>query len=79
MVVPLFVPSRWRGRREASEPEPYTGTTASFPDLQATQTMNTDSGLLSDWTQTRPQQQAEPGNPTPPGSSQAPWGPAEYS
>jgi hypothetical protein len=78
MVIPLFVPSRWRGRREVSEPEPYAGTTASFPDLQATQTMNTDSGLLSDWTQTRPQQ-AEPGNPTPPGSSQAPWGPAEYS
>jgi hypothetical protein len=79
MVVPLFVPSRWRGRREASEPEPYAGTTASFPDLQATQTMNSDSGLLSDWTQTRPQQQVEPGNPNPPGSSQAPWGPAEYS
>jgi hypothetical protein len=79
MVIPLFVPSRWRGRREVSEPEPYAGTTASFPDLQATQTMNTDSGLLSDWTQTRPQPQSEPGNPTPPGSSQAPWGPAEYS
>src|SRR6266705_3451819 len=79
MVVPLFVPSRWRGRREVSEPEPYAGTTASFPDLQATQTMHTDSGLLSDWTQTRPQQQAEPGNPSPPSSSQAPWGPADYS
>ena len=79
MVIPLFIPSRWRGRREASEPEPYAGTTASFPDLQATQTMNSDSGLLSDWTQTRPQQQVEPGNPNPPGSSQAPWGPAEYS
>ena len=79
MVVPLFVPSRWRGRREVSEPEPYPGTTASFPDLQATQTMNTDSGLLSDWTQTRPQPQAEPGNPTPPSTSQAPSGPAEYS
>jgi hypothetical protein len=90
MVVPLFVPSRWQGRREAreareaTEPEPYAGTTASFPDLQATQTMNTDSGLLSDWTQTRPQQQAQPGNPTPPNptppsTSQAPWGPAEYS
>ena len=79
MVIPLFVPSRWRGRREVSEPEPYAGTTASFPDLQATQTMNTDSGLLSDWTQTRPQEQAEPGNPSPPSSSQAPWGPAEYT
>jgi hypothetical protein len=79
MVVPLFVPSRWRSRREVSEPEPYAGTTASFPDLQATQTMHTDSGLLSDWTQASPQQQAEPGNPGPPSSSQAPWGPAEYS
>ena len=79
MVIPLFVPSRWRGRREVSEREPYAGTTASFPDLQATQTINTDSGLLSDWTQTRPQPQAEPGNPSPPSSSQAPWGPAEYT
>jgi hypothetical protein len=79
MVVPLFVPSRWRGRREVTEPEPYAGTTASFPDLQATQTMHTDSGLLSDWTQTGPQQQAGPGNPTPPSTPQAPWGPAEYS
>ena len=80
MVIPLFVPSRWRGRREVgTEPEPYPGTTASFPDLQATQTMHTDSGLLSDWTQTRPHQQAGPGNPTPPSTSQAPWGPAEYS
>jgi hypothetical protein len=79
MIIPLFVPSRWRGRREVSEPEPYEGTTASFPDLQATQAMHTDSGLLSDWAQTRPQQQAEPENPSPPGSSQAPWGPAEYT
>jgi hypothetical protein len=79
MVIPLFVPSRWRGKREVSESEPYAGTTGSFPDLQATQSMNADSGLLSDWTQTRPQQQAEPGNQAPPGSSQAPWGPAEYS
>ena len=46
MVIPLFIPSRWRGRREVSEPEPYTGTTASFPDLQATQTMNTDSSTM---------------------------------
>jgi hypothetical protein len=79
MVVPLFVPSRWRGRREVTEPEPYAGTTASFPDLQATQTMQADNGLLADWTQTSPQQPAEPGSPRPPGTSQAPWGPAEYS
>jgi hypothetical protein len=79
MIIPLFVPSRWRGRREVGEPEPYAGTTASFPDLQATQTMHTDSGLLSDWSETRPQPQAEPGNQNPPSNPQAPWGPAEYS
>ena len=75
MVVPLFVPSRWRGKPEVTEPEPYAGTTASFPDLQATQTMQADSGLLADWTQTQPEQ----GNTSPPNTSQAPWGPAEYS
>ena len=79
MVVPLFVPSRWRSRSEVTEPESYAGTTASFPDLQATQTIPADGGLLSDWTQTSPQQQAEPGSASPPSSSQAPWGPAEYS
>ena len=75
MVIPLFVPSRWRGRREVTEPEPYAGNTASFPDLQSTQTMRADGGLLSDWTQTRPQPQADPGASRPP---QAPWGPAEF-
>jgi len=77
MVVPLFVPSRWRGKREVTEPgpEPYAGTAASFPDLQATQTMQADSGLLADWTQAQPEQ----GNTSPPNTSQAPWGPAEYS
>src|SRR6266566_7952203 len=76
MVIPLFVPPRWRGRREVTQPEPYAGTTASFPDLQATQTIHTDSGLLSDWTQTGPHPQADPGAAGPP---QAPWGPAEYT
>jgi len=76
MVIPLFVPSRWRGRREVTGPEPYAGSTASFPDLQATQTMQSDSGLLSDWTQTSPHPQADPGATSPP---QAPWGPAEYT
>jgi len=89
LVVPLFVPSRWRSRRQVTEPEPYAGTAASFPDLQATQTLPADSSLLSDWTQTRPHPQADPGglnpgspNPgsaNPASSSQAPWGPAEYS
>ena len=31
MVVPLFVPSRWRGRREVSEPEPYAGHHGQLP------------------------------------------------
>src|SRR6476619_7004906 len=31
LVVPLFVPSRWRSRRQVTEPEPYAGTAASFP------------------------------------------------
>jgi hypothetical protein len=79
MVVPLFVPSRWRGKREVTAPEPYSGTTASFPDLQTTETMPADNGLLADWAQTRTQPQADPGNPGQPGTSQAPWGPAEYS
>src|SRR5216684_1974206 len=76
MIIPLFVPSRWRSRKAASEPEPYAGSTASFPDLQATQTMHADSGLLSDWTQTGPQPQAEPGSPGASSPPQAPWGSA---
>lgn len=78
MIVPLFVPSRWRWRsgRGVVTPAPYEGTTASFPDLQATQTMQADSSLLSDWTETRPHPQGEPGAPGSPSPPQAPWGPA---
>ena len=76
LVIPLFIPSRWRSKRAVTESAPYPGTTASFPDLQATQTMHADNGLLSDWTQTTPQPQVDPNSP---GASQAPWGPAEYS
>jgi len=79
MIIPLFIPSRWRGTRVGAGPAPYEGTTAAFPDLQATQTMHADNGLLSDWAQTRPQPQADPDNPGGPSPSQAPWGPAEYS
>ena len=70
MVIPLFVPSRWR-RRTVAAPAPasYETPAPDYPDLQATQTLN--GGLLSDWTETRPQPRAEPG------PSQAPWGPAE--
>ena len=74
MIIPLFVPSRWRSRPVVtSPPPPYAGSTATFPDLQATQTMPAEGGLLSDWT--RPQQ-VDPNAST---SPQAPWGPAEYT
>ncbi len=70
MIVPLFVPSRWRRERvAASPPAPGAG-------LESTQTIHGDSGLLADWTQTAPQPQVDPGDS---GRSQAPWGPADYS
>jgi hypothetical protein len=68
MIVPLFVPSRWRGRPVAAAP--YEAAAATYPDLQDTQTM-ADGGLLADWGQTRPQPRVEPGQ------AQAPWGPAD--
>jgi len=85
MVIPLFIPSRWRRRRmavtRAQEPyaqQPYLDPAMTSPDLSATQTMAGEGGLLSDWThgETRPQSQIDPDAPT---RSQAPWGPAEYS
>ncbi len=76
MIIPLFVPSRWRRRPVMTEPVSYEGAATTYPDLQATQTMHGDGGLLSDWTQTRPQPQVDPNAP---GRSQAPWGPADYS
>jgi hypothetical protein len=77
MVIPLFVPSRWRSGRGRLGAAPYAGTTATFPDLQATQTMQADSSLLSDWSETRPHPQGEFGGPAPGSPPQAPWGPAE--
>jgi hypothetical protein len=71
MIIPLFVPSRWRRRPVPAGPAPYEDTPAAYPDLGATQTMAGDVGLLSDWAETRPQPRVEPGRP------QAPWGPAE--
>jgi hypothetical protein len=68
MVIPLFVPSRWRSRRAASAP--YEPVPAAYPDLGAAPTM-ADGGLLADWAETRPQP------PVDPGRTQAPWGPAE--
>ncbi len=77
MIIPLFIPSRWRSKPVVTSPAPYAGSTATFPDLLATQTMPADRGLLSDeWT--RPQPQVDPNSPGA-GSPQAPWGPAEYT
>ncbi len=78
MIIPLFVPSRWRSRRVVTGPEPYPGTAATFPDLQDTQTMPADNSLMSGWTQPQPQSQADPDKPGASSPSQAPWGPAEY-
>jgi hypothetical protein len=79
LIIPLFIPSRWVGKREEPMPllEPYAGTTASFPDLVSTQTMQADGGLLSDWT--RPEEQTDPKGLGTVSQSQAPWGPTEYS
>jgi hypothetical protein len=79
LIIPLFIRSRWAARRAVPEPplEPYAGTTATFPDLTATQTMHADNGLLSDWTQ--PEAQTDPNGPGTVSPPQAPWGPAEYS
>jgi hypothetical protein len=69
MIIPLFVPSRWRSTAVAAVP--YEATPAGFPDLAGTQTMAGDGGFLIDWAETRPQPRVEPG------PSQAPWGPAD--
>ena len=73
MILPLFVPSRWRRSvLVASAPAPYEvpDSTVTYPGSQETQTM-TDGGLMSDWTQTRPQPRLDSG------PAQAPWGPAD--
>jgi hypothetical protein len=75
MVVPLFVPSRWRRRRAVAVVSPGMNPEGNFPGLQATQTMTGNHGLMSDWVQTRPQQRIDPDGPM---RSQPPWGPAEY-
>lgn len=71
MIIPLFVPSRWRRRTAVSEPAPYKGSWAASPDLEATQTMAGSGGLLADWAETSPQPRLEPGR------AEAPWGPAD--
>ena len=71
MIIPLFVPSRWRSRAVVpAEPAPYEASPDAYPHLGSTQTI-TGGGFLTDWTETKPQPQVDPG------PAQAPWGPAE--
>jgi hypothetical protein len=73
MIIPLFVPSRWRRTPATSAQVPYEApdATTTYPGFQDTQTLGDGGGLMSDWTQTRPQPRVNPG------LSQAPWGPAD--
>jgi hypothetical protein len=71
MIIPLFVPSRWRRPvlvSAALATYEEAASTGTYPGLQETQTMADDGGLMSDWAQTRPQPRVNPGAP------QAPWG-----
>jgi hypothetical protein len=70
MIIPLFVPSRWRGKPVAG-PVLWEAADTAFQDLQDTQTMAGDGGVLSTWSETRPLPRTEPGG------GQAPWGPAD--
>jgi hypothetical protein len=70
MIVPLFVPSRWRSRAAGEVPAPFEAAPGAYSDPGTTQTMAGGS-LLADWAETRPQPRVQPG------PSQAPWGPAD--
>ena len=70
MIIPLFVPSRWRSVPTAPATYEESASTATYPLLQDTQTMGEGGGIMSDWAETRPQPRANPG------ASQAPWDPA---
>jgi hypothetical protein len=73
MIIPLFVPSRWRLAPVAlvRVQDEALDSTVSIPGFQDTQTLG-DGGIMSDWAQTRPQPRVNPG-----GLSQAPWGPMD--
>jgi hypothetical protein len=73
MIIPLFVPSRWRRPVAAAGPAGYRGL--GYPASQST--LISDSAFTSsDWstTATTPQQRIDPN-----AQGQAPWGPADYS
>jgi hypothetical protein len=77
MIVPLFVPSRWRRRPAAVPYARAEPPTAAYPAFPATQTMHAED-LFSGNAPTRPQPRIDPDDPGVPGRPQAPWGPAEY-
>ena len=70
MIIPLFVPSRWRSRAVVSGAAPFEAAAGAYPDVGNTQTI-TGGSLLSDWAETRPQPRVEPER------TQAPWGPVD--
>jgi hypothetical protein len=73
MIIPLFVPSRWRRPVAAARLAGYQG--AGYPASQST--LVSDSAFTSsDWSAsaTAPQQRIDPNAP-----GEAPWGPADYS
>jgi hypothetical protein len=70
LVIPLFVPSRWRRRAGVAGPAPFETAPDAYQELGATQTI-ASGGLLADWAETSPQPRVEPGR------SQAPWAPAD--
>lgn len=83
MIAPLFIPSRWRQRRATIQsgllaPVTDGDATEIYPGFTPSAETTVDNGLLTDWSQTRPQPQIDPGPPPPP-QPQAPWGPANYS
>lgn len=89
MVIPMCIPSRWVRPARVSGFVPAEGTppmTSLTSDLVgsgfmtpgAAETSVDNGGLLTDWSQTRPQAQIDPGPPNPP-QSQAPWGPVDYN
>ena len=91
MIIPLFVPSRWR-RRLVVAAAPAGYRESSSPDSQPTRAIIGDNVFSSDWadTATRPQPRIPPSQPRIPPSqpgiqpsqpgqpSQAPWGTADY-
>ncbi len=89
MIAPMFIPSRWVRRAAVSaygpsaEAPTMTSLTSDlvgsgFTTPGAADTVVDNGGLLTDWSQTRPQAQIDPGPPSQP-QSQAPWGPADYN